>query len=199
MMTRELSILFVEGDLDASVAIRLATECDFIVGVAIVAGSNQKFLAGLSKYRAAAAHVGKVFALGDAEIENCAVTLLETHLPRRARSMVARLAVPMVEAWLLADHEGIGSWLGIHVAKVRDAAVAIKHPKDAIVSLAAAARRADLREGLRPRPGVRARVGAEYAPLMSDFVRSRWDPARAAPRSPSLAKAIQRLEELRDL
>lgn len=47
-------------------------------------------------------------------------------------------------------------------------------------------------EGLAPVAGDRRTVGPEYALMVGEFARDHWSPERAADRSPSLQRTIER-------
>ncbi len=73
----------------------------------------------------------------------------------------------------------------------------LRDPKDFLLDLARRAPRS-VRLDLRAEPGAIARQGLGYNARLSQLVREKWRPARAAARSPSLRSMIGRIRELAD-
>jgi hypothetical protein len=104
-----------------------------------------------------------------------------------------RVAVREVEAWLLADREGIAGFLAIPVRSVPDWPEALPDPKASLIHLASTSRRREVRERLVAPRGSSAQIGREYNDCLSEFVFRDWNYARATERAPSLARAGERL------
>ncbi|MCL4795460.1 MAG: hypothetical protein KJZ84_12930 [Bryobacteraceae bacterium] len=126
----------------------------------------------------------------------CPSALVEDWLDgaeRKHPNLIFRVAVREVEAWLLADAEGLAAFLGLSVRHVPAVPEGLTDPKAALIELARRARSKELRERIVPRTGSTAVQGREYNSCLCEFVRGGWSPERASHRSLSLARAIQRL------
>lgn len=133
-----------------------------------------------------------VVALADLEGNPCASGLIARHLPSGREPMFhLRLAVRMVESWLLADRRSIARFLGISVSLVPVAPEGEEDPKRKLVQLAARSRRRVIREGLVP-IDTGASVGTQYLPLLRQYVEKEWDVAAARQVSSSLNRACHR-------
>ncbi len=111
--------------------------------------------------------------------------------------MLIRVAVLEIEAWILADREGIAQWLGVALNTIPPSPENLDDPKRAFVHLAARSRNRQLREGIAPK-NVRGthRVGPAYNIIVSEFVMQLWNPDAASRNSPSLQRAVNRIAEL---
>ena len=131
-----------------------------------------------------------VIGLGDLEQSACAeVALAQLENPLSV-GFKLRLAVRMIESWLMADRESFAEHLGLRVSQVPAQPDLIAHPKLKVVELARQSRKRSVRQALVP-AGAGA-VGAEYMPFMAGFVDSHWQQLRARVRSPSLERACTR-------
>ena len=109
-------------------------------------------------------------------------------------NLLLRIAVREVEAWVMADREAFARFLGIRRELVPADVEAIRDPKQTLCQLASRSRRRHIREGICPASGTTARVGPDYNGQLVPFVRATWDPRVAAPRSPSLARTLSKLD-----
>lgn len=103
-----------------------------------------------------------------------------------------RVVVREIEAWLLADREGFGEFLGVPSRLIPGEPEALHDPKAKVLELAQRAR-AGLRAELLPARGAIASQGLGYSARLAEFASNGWDLARATERAPSLARAVQRL------
>lgn len=185
----------MEGMLDEAVVRRLLAA----VGarqVEVYGGQGKHdLLRHLRGYNQAARH-GPWLVLVDLDDEECAPALCQRVLPQPAPGMCLRVAVREVEAWLLADREGLSRFLGVSPGRIPVDPEQVARPKELMVALAAASRRRDVREDLVPRPDSGRRVGPAYSSRLADFVRERWRPEVAAQRSRSLERCLARLKTL---
>ena len=195
-MPRSIDYIWAEGALDAVAARKLAAICGCNTDRAVerVATDNGAFLQGLAKFNKIAALGRVVLALGDTESKPCPGAVVANHVSNRAPGLVVRLAVPMIEAWFLADAEGSAKFLGVSRSKIPREPEALPHPKASLIQLAKDSRVRAIREGLAPKDGSTARVGAEYTSRVMNFIDEHWDPRRAQVRSPSLRRAICAIE-----
>ena len=74
----------------------------------------------------------------------------------------------------------------------------LESPKREPVNLCRRSRRSEVKEAMVPRSGGGRLVGPEYANRIIAFVRGRWDPERAARRSPSLCRSMASLQNFVD-
>ena len=139
-----------------------------------------------------AARYSPWFALCDLDREECAPVRRRRYLPNPVAGMCFRIAVPMVEAWFLADREGIARFLGVGRDSVPAAPEDQPDPKSSLVSLARRSRCRAIREGLVPAAGDHRTEGPEYALMMGEFTREHWSPRRGADHAPSLHRTIER-------
>lgn len=135
-----------------------------------------------------------VLGLADLEQVACASVALQKLGKPLSTGFKLRLAVRMIESWVMADRHVFAIHLGVPVARVPPQPDLVAHPKRTVVDLARLSRKRAVREALVPTgEGV---VGAEYMPFMAGFVESRWSMDRARLNSPSLERACLRWSAL---
>ena len=98
------------------------------------------------------------------------------------------------ESWVLADAGNLAVFLGISRGHIPAAPDEILQPKEMIVALAARSRMKSSRDDLFPKPGDTRKVGAAYNPRLIAFIENEWDINAAAASSPSLRRAVDRLQ-----
>lgn len=111
------------------------------------------------------------------------------------QDLLFRVAVREVESWLMADAEALANLLKIRCTKIPIEPDTIGDPKRTLLELAKKAPRT-IREELIKAPGAIAAQGIGYNSVLGQFVREDWSAERAAARSPSLASARRRIDEL---
>ncbi len=100
-----------------------------------------------------------------------------------------RIAVRAAEGWLLADRTVIAKRLRVPVLRIPTSPELLVDPKKAL-------REIGLQSGDSE---VKARFGGSWQQAqgwVADFIMNDWEPPRAAPKAPSLARALKRIEEL---
>lgn len=147
------------------------------------------------KFVNAARNGRHVFMLTDLDNRACVSSLLSdwqggTVIPE---NFLFRVAVREVESWLVGDRMQLAMFFGISAAKIQLHPESIPHPKEYLLRLAASAK-AEIRRDLLPKDGALALQGFGYNERLTDFVDNFWSPTRAGAVSPSLKKAISRLE-----
>ena len=151
--------------------------------------------ANLVKYNQAANSWAFV-TLADLEQDECQPTLLQLWFPHGIHANLRpRIAVRMVESWLLADREALAQFLGIalhHITHLPDNEI---NPKQMMVGLARRSRSRTIREDMVPPPNASGLVGKNYRGRLEQFVIERWSAERAQTYSPSLRRAIRSLEQ----
>ena len=180
----------VEGVVDEAAVRKLFSDLSLTAGT-FYHESIPAFEARLRRFNEAARRI-PWFALCDLDREECAPVRLHRYLPNPARGMCFRIAVRSVEAWFLADREGIARFLRVAKGSVPAAPEEESDPKSRLVALARRSRNKAVREGLAPAAGDRRSVGPEYALMVGEFARDHWSPERAADRAPSLQRTIER-------
>jgi hypothetical protein len=124
--------------------------------------------------------------------DKCAPSLITNWLTNpKHPNLIFRVAVREVEAWLLADADGISSYLGVSRSMVPGNVDNIEDPKGSIIQLAKRSTKRQLRLGMVPSTGSSARVGPDYNGLLSAFVKTTWNIDRACSNSNSLRRAVK--------
>ena len=113
-------------------------------------------------------------------------------------NLLFRVAILEIEAWLLADRDGIARWMSLaDRRRIPANPESIVDPKRTIIELANRSRNRQLRRAIVPGRGIGAnRIGPSYNEKMSEFATHHWNPAAARRSAPSLNRAIARIAEL---
>lgn len=192
--------MFVIGEdgLSCALGVKLVTD---VLGWALAQPALDtkgvtKLVANIPRYMGLA-ELHPVLCVADTDGQ-CAMTLAAEWRPRWApRNFLLRLAVSEAESWLLADREAFAAFLEVAEARIPDRPDNIPDPKRLVVNLARRSRRRTLRQELVSSTNAE-RPGAGYNIHLREFAERSWRPREAARRSPSLAKALRRLEELKE-
>jgi hypothetical protein len=186
-------LLLLEGFLEEALVRRLLDELgvEFDPAGLKVAGGKVPFWKLAPKYHEAARYVGHVLGLTDLDQEPCPSTLIDENLGTPIHpNFILRIQVRALESWLLADHEGLAEFLHISKAVIPEAPDKIVDPKDELIDLARRCQKPAIVKDMVPGDGTARKVGPGYYDRVSDYISTKWSPARAAKRSPSLARAI---------
>jgi hypothetical protein len=186
----------VEGDTDEPVVRKLANDARLrIEHVFDMGGKGQ--LDKLLKNFNSSAKGSPWFVLRDLDHDSdCAPSYLRDVRLRPATWMIFRLAVREIEAWLLADHEGLAEYLGVSPSRIPARPDELDDPTQTLVNLARRSRRSGIIHAFVPRQGDSVVVGPGYEAGIIDFGRERWDLNSACKRSPSLQGARDALHRL---
>ena len=153
----------------------------------------------LTQAREAAKNGVAVLVLIDLDTTPCARAALTDWLGHPANmtcsNLIFRIAVREVEAWLLADCDGISKRLGIAKSKVPRNVEAIESPKDALINLSRSSKLRPIRDGLVPSTKSGLSIGPEYNDILTDFVEGDWNFSSAALVAPSLQRFLLRLQK----
>lgn len=134
----------------------------------------------------------RVFLLTDLDMRLCPAALRKEWLGEKlSPGLIFRVAVRETEAWLLADHEGVAALLGPK-GKLPVNPDGLADPKQHLLRLASKAPRT-VRDDLVRQEGSRLRQAVAYNSCLSAWVASTWSPERAAQRSESLRRTLNRL------
>ena len=133
-----------------------------------------------------------VFLLTDSDRGICAPSLIHNWTGGRPlpEQMHFRVAVREIEAWLLADIEGISEFLNIPQSRFPVDPESSLDPKGLLINLIKRYGSRVHKAELLPAPKAKAVIGLGYNAVLSTFVRETWDPCRASTRSSSLARAM---------
>jgi hypothetical protein len=117
--------------------------------------------------------------------------------PPLSATTVVRIAERELEAWLLADKEGVARYFHLRSNAIPQAPDTEPNPRQTLVNLCRSSTSSAIRRGMVPDPRGGRSVGPEFTGLVIDFGSSSWSAERAEPVSPSLARALRALEVLR--
>ncbi len=186
----------VEGPTDEAVAVRLIRHVGGKPGPVYGKQGKRHLRDKVTAYNYAALQAAW-FVLVDLDRDaDCAPLLRAAWLPDPGPQLCFCIAVRAVEAWLLADAEGIASFLGVARSKVPVSPETLNDPKAELINLARSSRRKEIREDIVPREGGHRAVGPAYTSQLIEFVHKHWQPDEAAKRAGSLDRTIRRLARL---
>jgi hypothetical protein len=112
--------LAAEGDLDEQVLRRLLQHSGREIYATVGYGKHGRdhLKQNIPRFNQAA-RIHPFIILADLEDDECAPGLIQEWLPRgRHANLVLRIAVRMVESWLLADREGFAKFLGVPLNRI---------------------------------------------------------------------------------
>jgi hypothetical protein len=157
-----------------------------------------KLAPSLPRYLEQARHVQPVICIADTD-GRCPAELLDQWLGNRVEERFAfRLAVIEAESWLLADQESLADFLAVPAGKVPSCPDELTDPKRTVLALARRSKRRPIRTEVVSSSDP-SKPGSGYNLHLGEYVHTRWRALRAAERSPSLARAIQRIQALGEL
>ena len=188
----------VEGDTDAPVAERIIASVKRVPLQTLVAGGKSRLDPKLPGYNVAAS-LSPWLVLRDLDTDAaCAGELVRILLngATLATGMALRVPVRSVEAWLLADHDGLARFFALRVGGLPQHPDTLDQPKRALIDLCRGSRSRQVRDGMVPRIGSGRDVGPLYVALVSEFARDHWDLERARVVSPSLERALSHVDRL---
>lgn len=136
-----------------------------------------------------------MLVLTDLDRANCLVEFRDQWLdgPPPA-NLLFRIAVREVESWVLADHVAMRALVGTK-GVLPLAPDELADPKQSLLKLAKSAPK-HIREDLLKTIDGNLAQGLGYNARLTAWVNSEWSPQRAAERSPSLARARSRLNDV---
>lgn len=186
--------LVAEDELGLAVGRRLVGE---VPNLSIWREENARGYAGIQMKTPSYHQMGfrmPVLALTDLDARPCPSGLVDNWLSQRpSPGFLLRVCVREVEAWLLADPAKLAKLLNIPIQKIPTEPEQVPDPKRLLIQLA---KKASKRVRTALTPVGSAAIGPGYNDVLSQFVMKTWDPAEAATRAPSLAKARLRLHQL---
>lgn len=158
-------------------------------------GGVTRLVADLPRLSQAARHGLPVLCIADSD-RDCPVEWMKRWLVVRDRHerFLLRLAVTEAESWLLADHAAMKARFRTPLHQLPQAPDDLVDPKAALLHLVQRHAPAAIRREMvsLDRAGQPLRASG-YAVHLKEFTASAWQPERAAGRSPSLRRALNRL------
>jgi hypothetical protein len=187
----------VEGLPDAVVAARLIAAAGMEPGRSFIAWGKASLLRRLSGFNNSARFSPWLVIIDQDDEGPCPGALVDRLLPSRGRHLFLRIAVREVESWILADRRGIAAFFGVPASVVPGEPDRLEDPKAAVVGLARRSPKRDLRDAIVPASIAPRLVGPQYPATLAQFAEDQWSATDAAERSPSLARALDRLQAYR--
>lgn len=158
------------------------------------AGGASKLKNNLPRY-VGLTHLHPVLCVADTD-GKCAADLVPVwRPPNTARSFLLRFAVTEAESWLLADAEALANFFEVSEARIPRQPDELPDAKRAMVELARRSRKRPIRQEVVSTIDP-SKPGNGYNLHLREFVERYWRSREAAPRSPSLQRAIRRLAEV---
>jgi hypothetical protein len=190
--------LATEDSLSETVGYRLLAEVcpEFEVGLTFRKSGFGYLKANIEKF-CNVAQRSPLLLITDLDKAKCASLLISNWMGAKSYpdNLVFRVAGREIEAWLLADHVGMGKLLVAGATNLPRDPDLLVDPKQVLLQLASKAPRV-VQNDLLVEPGAIASQGLGYNQRMGDFVRNTWDPKRAALCSDSLCRALNRLRQM---
>jgi hypothetical protein len=109
---------------------------------------------------------------------------------------VVRIAERELEAWLLADREGVATYFHVPVQAIPTSPDGETDPKRTLVNLCRRSSSSRIRRGMVPDPRGGRQVGPEFTGLLLGFGGGTWSVERARQASPSLDRAVGAIERM---
>lgn len=133
--------------------------------------------------------------LTDLDTYDCPASLIADWLtaPKHV-NLLLRVAVTEVEAWLLADRQGIAEFLGVSPEVVPEHPETLSDPKRTLVNLACRSRKREIKKDICPGQNSTRQVGPNYNPQLVSFVEKVWNLDVARANAESLDRLVQRLQ-----
>lgn len=195
-MTSSVVTLAAEGIIDFAILRRLARDAGLTPGNEYGGKGKNNFDTSLAGYNKAATH-GPWLAARDMDHDAaCPIDLVSRLLPNPTKFMRFRIVVRSAEAWLLADKKHFGDKFRIALKYIPDNPETLDHPKIVMLTALAKSSSGNIRSDMVRAP---QKIGPLYNTMLSEFVKSDWNPERAEKTAPSLARARMRLTEFAEL
>lgn len=193
-MRRCFDIVIVEGNLETHVMERLLRDRRHPISEGLIVNKRGQGNFWTSLHTINRGSGLKVAALADLENARCPGALIRGKL-RVARSpfLTLNLAVRMLESWLLAD-PALAVFLGVPENKLPQFPEDEPHAKRCLLSLVKAHGKDRLKRTFLGPFENHLFPGPDYEPLLARFIRTEWNPGHARARSPSLGRALDRLD-----
>ncbi|GAB1454245.1 hypothetical protein MASR2M47_43010 [Draconibacterium sp.] len=137
--------------------------------------------------------VAPFFMLTDLDNYDCPPSLMKDWITFPLQpNFIFRIAIKEVEAWLLADREGLSDFMKVPLVNFPSAPEKELDPKRTLIQLAKRSRSRRIREDIVP-INENAQIGPNYNGSLMEFVIEKWNIENATTRSRSLEKAVSKL------
>lgn len=186
----------VEGIVDEAVARKIVAHVGGQLGEVYGKNGKSTLRKTIRGYNNAAKHAPWLILVDLNSDADCAPALCQDWLAAPASMLCFRVAVPQVEAWLMADPESLASFLSVARSRFPDDPERLPNAKTELVNLVRRSRRQAIRQDMVPREGSGRSEGPSYASRLIEFVDRQWRPDIAARRADSLRRAIACLKRL---
>lgn len=194
-------MLAVEDPLGTALGTRLLEEAGIEVKQVLGQQGNGWLRKNARKLNQASATIPVVMLADQDAPTTCPLATISKYLgtDERQEQFILRVCVLEAESWVLADARSFSALIGCRWEAVPQEPDTIPDPKEYLVRLAAAGRNRAVRRDLVPAKGSTARVGPGYNATLREFVETRWDSGAAARASPSLARAMAAISDLKEM
>ncbi len=186
-----------EDVLTASVIKRLVNEFNNRIAISqeINANGFGRIKRDILKYNKAAKNM-PFLIITDLDKKECAVSLINDWFnnSEKEADLIFRVAVREIDAWILADRQGIANALIVSADIIPLEPDKIDDPKNQLMQIAKRSKSREIREEFPPKDAF-ARQGPLYNRLLTNFVTKEWNLAEAKKHSKSLEKAYNALKE----
>lgn len=140
-----------------------------------------------------ASTVAPFFMLTDLDNYECPPSLINDWITFPLQpNFIFRIAIKEVEAWLLADREGLSDFMKVPLVNFPSLPEKEPDPKRTLIQLAKKSRSRRIREDIVP-INENAQIGPNYNGCLMEFVIEKWDIEKARTSSRSLEKAVSKL------
>lgn len=186
-----------EDLLTASVIRRLVKEFNNEISIKqeINAHGFGKIKRDILKYNNAAKYM-PFFIITDLDKKECAVSLINEWFnnTKKEPELIFRVAIKEIDAWILADRNGIAKALNVSQSNIPAEPEKIEDPKAFLMQTAKKSKNREIRENFPPKDAF-AHQGPLYNILLTNFVSEEWNLTEARQHSKSLEKAYNALKE----
>jgi hypothetical protein len=191
--------LATEDELSEAVTLRiLAAFPSITIGACVRRGGNGYLRSRIRNFCEMARRQGPVLVVTDLDTNVCPAALREDWLRRETQppGLLLRVAEREIESWPLADHDAVATLLGKPwQRRLPDNPDGLLDPKGFLLHLAKYSPK-EVRRDLCAEKGAIAIQGLGYNTRLCHLVGTEWQPDRAAGRSPSLRRALERIRHL---
>jgi len=188
-----------EDELSEAVVekIILGISDNFDTSIKLRKGGNGYLRSNIEKFNNWAATT-PVVVLTDLDASPCPVSLLSSWLTvPKNEWLLFRVAVREVESWLLADVDGLSTYLNVSSAIIPRNPESLDDPKQKLLGVVKRSKNKTLRNDILPAlKNSTAPVGLGYNFRLVSFVNSNWDFRKAATQAESLSRFIANIELL---
>lgn len=159
----------------------------------LVTRGNGQIRSNIERYKAASRVIPHII-LTDLDRHSCPPTLLDVWgVGALPSTMLLRVAVREVEAWLMSDRKNLAAYLSSSVTRLPIYPEQEPDPKTTLFNVIRKTRKRRLIDEMVPQPG--AHIGPLYNERMCEFVRNHWQVEIAKVNAPSLARTHLRISE----